>query len=62
MQLGHLNDKTLRDKMPDGALDLQASYSRSAILAANLLLRPDIRLQLVVGDKESTGSSAGGRR
>ncbi len=52
MQLGHLNDKTLRDKMPDGALNLQSSYSRSAILAANLVLRPDIRLQLVVGDKE----------
>lgn len=52
MQLGHLNDKSLRDKMPDGTLDLQASYSRSAILAANLLLRPDLRLQLVVGDKQ----------
>lgn len=52
MQLGHLNDQAVRDKMPDGTLDLQASYSRSAILAANLLLRPDLRLQLVVGDKQ----------
>lgn len=52
MQLGHLNDKALRDKMPEGTLDLKSSYSRSAILAANLLLRPDLRLQLVVGDKQ----------
>ncbi len=54
MRAGHLNDQAMRDKLPTGALDLRASYSRYAIAAVNLLLGADIRLQIVAGDRDAS--------
>jgi pimeloyl-ACP methyl ester carboxylesterase len=47
MQVGHLDDKTMQDKLPQGTLDLKRSYSRYAIIAVNLHFAPDIRMQIV---------------
>ena len=47
MQAGHLDDKTMQDKLPQGSLDLKRPYSRYAITAVNLYLAPDIDMQIV---------------
>ena len=52
MRAGHLNDQAMQDKMPSGSLDLRASYSGFAIAGVNLLLGPDIRMQIVTGDRQ----------
>lgn len=47
MQVGHLDDKTMQDRLPQGALDLTRPYSRYAIIAVNLHFAPDVRMQIV---------------
>ncbi len=47
MQVGHLDDSTLRDKLPRGTLDLRQAYSRYLIGAVNLCLAPDIGIEIV---------------
>ena len=47
MRAGHLEDNALKDKFPSGKLDLEQAYSRYALLAVNLALAPDIRMEIV---------------
>lgn len=47
MRAGHLDDQAVRDKMPQGKLDLTRSSSRYALIAVNVLLKPEINLQIV---------------
>ncbi len=47
MRVGKLEDKALQDKFPSGSLDLERAYSRYALLAINVTLAPDVRLEIV---------------
>ena len=47
MRAGHLDDRTMQDKLPQGTLDLKRTYSQYTITAVNLWLAPDIRMQIV---------------
>jgi pimeloyl-ACP methyl ester carboxylesterase len=47
MRAGHLDDQAVRDKLPRGKLDLTRSSSRYALIAVNVLLKPEINLQIV---------------
>ncbi len=53
MELGHLDQEVVQDKLPQGALDLTRPYSMYAITAANVWLAPDIRMQIVPASRSA---------
>jgi pimeloyl-ACP methyl ester carboxylesterase len=55
MRSGHLDDRTMQDKLPEGTLDLTRTYSQYTIMAVNLWLAPDIRMQIVPESREVRG-------
>ena len=53
LRVGHMEDNALKDKFPSGALDLERAYSRYSLMAINLAMSPDIRME-IVAKTEST--------
>jgi pimeloyl-ACP methyl ester carboxylesterase len=52
MRTGQLNDNALKDSLPSGTLDLTRSSSRIALMGADRLLGPDIRMRIVSAEAD----------
>ncbi|MEO2045771.1 MAG: hypothetical protein ABGX16_04285 [Pirellulales bacterium] len=51
LRTGQLDDKTLKDKLPSGTLDLTLNSSRFVILGFNMMLGTDIDMRIVSSDE-----------
>ncbi len=47
LRAGKLEDNALKDSFPSGSLDLERAYSQYALLAINVTLAPDIRMEII---------------
>ncbi len=47
LQVARLDDDALADKFPSGTLDLERPYSRYTLMGVNVLLAPNVRMEIV---------------
>ncbi len=47
LRVGYMDDTALKEKFPSGSLNLNRVYSRFSLLAINVALAPDIRIEII---------------